>query len=195
MAARMNWFEGGRRITRLLQWLVGLGAGAIALFSTPYTVLTFQTTGPDRPWILSRESCRYGQDGAEDFPRDFGVGESSTTLCFRAARFDDEMMIPYKLGERDTWYGAKEFSDLAQTYMKGRVETFSVSQEVREEARRDVNRQWWKQWKKNLRDAIIWGFGIIVAIEALSWVVGWIVRGFAGVPTGKDHRVSKEEVE
>lgn len=85
MAAKMNWFEGASRITRLIQVLIGLGVAAYAFLSTPYVPLTFKTTGPDRPCLVASESCRYGSDGEKDPPHEVGVGESSSTLCFRAA--------------------------------------------------------------------------------------------------------------
>ena len=192
MAAKMNWFEGARRITRLIQVLIGLGAAAYAFLSTPYVPLTFETTGPDRPWLVATESCRYGSDGEKDPPNEVGVGESSSTLCFRAADFDGQMLIPYLMGEKDTWYGATTTSELGEGYMTRRAGAFGPTQGLRDEAQKYVNREWWKQWRKNVKDGVAYGFGLIVLIAGLSWVIGWIVRGFFGVPTGKDHRPANE---
>lgn len=192
MAATMNWFEGGRRITRLIQVLVGLGAAAYAFLSTPYVPLTFETTGPDRPWLVATESCRYGSDGQKDLQKEVGVGESSSTLCFRAADFDGQTLIPYLLGDKNTWYGATTTSELGESYMTRRAGAFALTQELRDKARKHVNLEWWKQWRKNVGDGVAYGFGLILLIEGVSWVIGWIVRGFFSVPTGEDHRPENE---
>lgn len=34
----------------------------------------------------------------------------------------------------------------------------------------------------------LWAFGGVIFIYAFSWSIGWIVRGFAGIPSGKDSK-------
>lgn len=76
--------------------------------------------------------------------------------------------------------------------MTRRAGAFGPTQRLRDEAQKHVNREWWKHWRKNVKHGVTYGFGLIVLIAGLSWVIGWIVRGFFGVPTGKDHRPANE---
>jgi hypothetical protein len=188
MATNMNWFEGGRRITRLIQVLVGVGAAIYALLSTPYVSLTFEKNGPDSPWLVAVENCSYGSDGEKRLENGIGVGESSSTLCFRAADFDGQTLVPYLMGQKNTWYGTAATSPLGEDYINRRADAFVPSQKLRDEARNYVNREWWKQKLKNVTDGLVYGVGWILLVAGLSWVIGWIIRGFFGVPSGKDHR-------
>ena len=185
----MNWFEGGRRITRLFQMLLCLGC-AIAVFLFPPDVsLTFETIGPDQPWVLTTKNCYGGSDAMEDPQNDAGLGESSTDLCFRAAEFEGgKMLIPYALADKNNWYGAETYSDLAQNYIKKRKAEFRVPEQLKPGIRNQVSREWWKKWRENLKGFIVFAVVGVVILQALAWVMGWIVRGFAGIPAGQDRR-------
>ena len=41
--------------------------------------------------------------------------------------------------------------------------------------------------------ALIFLFAGLASLWALTWATGWIVRGFMGIPRGKDHRPSTPE--
>ena len=85
-----NWYEGGRRITRLFQAIVILGSGAIIFFGRGPAYVSFDTTLPDRNFRLTSERCdspdrSYTLDPMADLP--------PIQLCFRAGRNGH---IPYR---------------------------------------------------------------------------------------------------
>lgn len=55
-----------------------------------------------------------------------------------------------------------------------------------------VDSQWWSGRRQDLENALILLVGGWVFIGATTWVVGWIMRGFLGIPLGQDRRVEKD---
>ena len=41
---------------------------------------------------------------------------------------------------------------------------------------------------EKIKDSALWSSGGVIFIYAFSWSIGWIVRGFAGIPSGKDSK-------
>lgn len=46
---------------------------------------------------------------------------------------------------------------------------------------------WSARWK-NIKDNITITIGGLAFLWIFSWCVGWIVRGFAGIPSGQDFK-------
>ena len=46
---------------------------------------------------------------------------------------------------------------------------------------------WYLYFQKDLY-ALLWLLPILAAFWAFTWAVGWIVRGFMGIPQGKDSK-------
>jgi hypothetical protein len=42
---------------------------------------------------------------------------------------------------------------------------------------------------EKIKDSALWSSGGVIFIYAFSWSIGWIVRGFTGIPSGKDSNV------
>ena len=47
-------------------------------------------------------------------------------------------------------------------------------------------------WMQAIDDAFPWVAGMIIFVWVFTAVLGWIVRGFAGVPQGRDFRESAD---
>lgn len=185
----MNWFEGGRRITRLLQGLVVVGAMGVAVFTNPYVPLTFETSLPNDSWRIAGRECDSINDAEVPSPIDLGVGETLTRLCFRAVKADDgRMLVPYKVTGPSRWYGSTPNSSEVDAYVVRRSSEFNPPTEVRAIVREHVSKEWWKAWRKSFIDSLVFAVVGIVLLYVLSWVIGWIVRGFAGVPAGHDFK-------
>ena len=47
-------------------------------------------------------------------------------------------------------------------------------------------------WPANWQDKVFlnsfWAFGGLIFIFLFCWCIGWIVRGFAGIPSGQDKK-------
>ena len=209
----VNWFEGGRRITRLLQALV-LGGSAIAVFfgGGGQTRVIFETFNPDQNFRLTMKPCRAGD---RSYTLDGINGGPGIELCFRHARRAGDIMFrhanevpvfivpvstrsrprgePPPLARRPVptqryYWVANRYSGQVDSYVRHRADIFSRSTEGREIARNNAWRaSLWAFWER-LKDVLPWAFGLVVALAIISATIGWIVRGFAGVPTGKDFR-------
>ena len=44
---------------------------------------------------------------------------------------------------------------------------------------------WSARWK-GIKEGSLWIIGGVAFLYIFSWCVGWIVRGFAGIPVGQD---------
>lgn len=202
----MNWFEGGRRIVSLLALLIVAGGGAYVLFTGGDNRVVLQTSSPkDRPtWGLSE--CNY-PDYDESYRNKSQFGPNAEprtlTMCFRANE-DGKIVITYpeRLSEN---YGleppstehrreitANPYSDDAKTYMSSRMNEFEFTQA---EANEIVDGQWmigWARFSDRVAEAAPWTAGLLFGLLAITGGIGWIIRGFAGVPVRSDFRADSD---
>lgn len=201
----INYFEGGRRITQLFQGAAIVAGLAYVAFGGSSQV-TFETLGPDRGWSVTSNDCGYNQDGLEFLSAvDLGGGtKRDVMLCFRGQgngipyeAFDmprpADQPPPIGSGKADTvrmYRIAEEYSPEATAYQKKRAAEFRTDprREVWFKEARDglwlaaAKRTWGRLWN----EALPWTGGFIFGLWVLSSLIGWIVRGFAGVPARSD---------
>jgi hypothetical protein len=184
---KFNVFEGARRIALLLQIAFVLVALGIGFFSDPYVRLIYETRYPNEPFSLAKnQDCDYVDDKSESIERKTEEGkEINITLCYRGSPFSGgDILIPYKLEDDGKVWGNSKYSTEVSDYTKKRTAFFSLPPEAQNEYQEVL-------WKKRFDN--IWG-GIKVAVIGyfsiliFSFVMGWIVRGFFGIPSGADHR-------
>lgn len=219
----VNWFEGGRRISKLFIGLTALGGGIYIIASSPGPI-TFVTEGPDGPWQATREKCDYRAASRYVSSVDFGGGESrSVDLCFKPLSDDD---IPYAVaptpeaeqrkfetelarleagdkaliarGEPPPlrrnpsapkwYYTGSEFSEVVSKYLDGREAAFQLTPQLRNEALEVRKGARFRAWYKAATEAVPTVAIIALLIWAFTAAMGWIVRGFFGVPRGEDFR-------
>ena len=48
--------------------------------------------------------------------------------------------------------------------------------------------QWLPQLLKDLGQKVLWAISGLLFLWAFTWAIGWIVRGFMGVPRGQDKK-------
>jgi len=180
----MNIFEGSRRIA-LAIGILATGAIAVAIcFDEPYVRVTFTTTGPNRPFLRTKEDCP--ETAAREYLyRDKSKGRDvGITLCFLAQRFpQDQMLVPYRVADGSFW-GNERFSSEVSTYASLRAQGFAIPTAEREPLAKEYRQARWKQVREATQYTAI-GIG---AYWALVATIGWIVRGFMGIPRGKDKR-------
>jgi hypothetical protein len=123
------------------------------------------------------------------------------TACFRTGK---NGQIPYSLGAKHTFlmkvrgkdfpvtyndliYG-NQFSEEVSGYMAARMNDFKFTPQE-QQAIGDA------QWKigvvhfcQRATDAFPWVAGLIIGLGAISAGIGWMIRGFAGVPSGQDFK-------
>jgi hypothetical protein len=89
----VNWFEGGRRITTLFQWLVGLGFVGYVLSASASDTILFETNHPSGAFSYTDELCEFPSIKRSQPPAIFPDGKKrKVALCFRP---ESGMKQPY----------------------------------------------------------------------------------------------------
>ena len=191
----INVFEGGWRVRSLVQILFLGSCVASGLAFDPSTNLTFETAGPDKAWTVATSEC--GEDDASRtiYSFDLGNGMSmSATLCFRAdTRFRSiphirTSLVPYKTEGGDVNYVFRGHRPEPADYFEKQTQKFSLTKgplmEARRRAKEQRSREYTENWKSEAFKALMGVVGLYIA----AWAIGWMVRGFAGIPRRADHR-------
>src|SRR4029453_9326421 len=107
-------------------------------------------------------------------------------ICFKAQSFPgNAMLVPYKIDEKTgMWWGGTKFSDEVSKYTTAREAHFVLPKENEDAAISKVGKARFAKVWDGIQYAAIGWFVIFV----LSAIIGWIVRGFFGIPSGTDHR-------
>jgi hypothetical protein len=71
------------------------------------------------------------------------------------------------------------------------AETFNSEMKILKDEDANFNQKWWSTWRSTYAEGLSVMVGGIVALWIFSLSTGWIVRGFLGIPRGKDQRVEK----
>ena len=199
----VNWFEGGRRIAALLQGGAAIACLAYAAFGPDGPNVVFETKGPDKPFLFTTKRCGT-LDASYEYPRKRYFGDKdyrTVQLCFRG----DEAGVPWrkdtismgpignpprKMPDLSLYKLDSRWSTVVQEYARGRADAFQMSTKNFESAR---NGYWWGKARRTwyrFEDAFPFGAGVIFGLWVLASSVGFVVRGFAGVPNGKDFRAA-----
>ncbi len=186
---KINVFEGARRIAWIAKTLVVLGALYFGISSEPYLKLVYETYGPDDEFVYAKDQdCDLTQDAYEDIKQTSNNAEEiKVQLCFRNHIFPNgDKLIPYLKEKGSTW-GRPKYSTEVMQYTSLRAKQFILPADAKEK----YNNLWWKEKFDNTWDGIKTAFAGYLLISLFTFAIGWIVRGFVGIPTGKDSRNSE----
>ncbi|WP_291518410.1 hypothetical protein [Acidovorax sp.] len=102
-----------------------------------------------------------------------------------AARLTEYLLaMPIDSSEpRTVWMGSENDTEV-RTYIDNLAASFRLSPSDIEWLQELKRQKLWEQWKQALQIL----FGGLAVGWAVTAGVGWIVRGFLGIPRGKDHR-------
>ena len=188
---RVNIFEGSRRILLMLQILWAVGALALN-WNSGYIDVTYQTFSPNSPFIKA-DSCESNDRTVSLYSQKTKSGTSfSATLCFKAQKFSNgQMLVPYKTDAEDqskVW-GNSAYSSDVDYYVEHRKLLFKIPP-TDEEWIDDQGRE---KFTENLKDGIGYAVTGWIIIWLTGSVIGWIMRGFMGIPRSKDTKPTKLE--
>ncbi|WP_024938512.1 hypothetical protein [Xanthomonas arboricola] len=185
----INIFEGARRIALIVAGISIIVALVLAAMNEPYLSMQYRVVSPTLPPIRSNDSCPYDA-GRHYFttrtPQGRVVG---IELCLVAMQFGKEpnMLIPYEVDKAGMVWGAEAFSKEVDDYERALERRFVLPDRDGQWADHEVSRRYGDNWRKTLIGLTI-GLGIFWIVV---WAVGWVVRGFARIPRGKDGRVGE----
>lgn len=88
------------------------------------------------------------------------------------------------------FYTASEYDSRVQAWVRQSRADLKLTPELRQRFASSRSAAHWRARKQAFNDAAPWVLGLCAFIWLLTAVVGWIVRGFAGVPQGQDFKVN-----
>ena len=213
-AGSINIFEGGRRIRDLILWLIGLVTAGLISFGGGSTII-LERPFPDNPWSFSKNDCEYSDHaeylGMLDLTK---LGSRYVTLCFRKQQYG----FPYEMLDKDEMppplvktvtpprdgspvipsppmkyynFNVKNATEV-QAYFKKSTSNFTLKDANLAISEAGMWSIRFSDFKTRVKDNGVPGFAIFIAIWIITAALGWVVRGFAGIPVGQDFRKSSE---
>ena len=180
----LNIFEGARRVCYLIVVLIILAGIGLAIENEPSQTFYFKLPFPDKPIMkIHDEDCEY-DDAIETSYRKTPKGYSYTiSICFKAFHMENgEVILPFiKDGKV---LGNDKYSAEAIQFRNDFLSKFSLPKHDIEAIEAHYLILRFTEIAKSLGLSIAVAFGFWTA----CWIVGWIVRGFLGVPMGKDFK-------
>lgn len=171
-AVAINMFEGARRIAKLIAVFIVVGFGIVIVTESAQPVrLEYALSEQNHPPALT-ESCSYGLGTRE--VRTDNNRQVLVTLCF--VRMPKRTSAPSE--------------DLPAVVRELLLDMAKDEFRIPAADESHINSLWWSQTIKN---AGLYFLGMLASLAgwgAFTWAVGWIVRGFMGVPRGSDSRGS-----
>jgi hypothetical protein len=186
----MNVFEGSRRIA----YLAGSVAAAVTLIVAasydPSISLKYSIAHPAAGFQRTDQPCP-SESGRTFFATPSKAGTTVfIELCLLAMEFEQVAggakvyLVPYKVNERkDTLYAAYHSNEV-DAYKKELEARFEIPRADEEWIESERSRLNWENWKESLQNL---GAGLTIFF-GFVWAMGWIVRGFAGIPRGMDSK-------
>jgi hypothetical protein len=182
---QINIFSGGRRIALAVGFLIACLAALLAFLinGTHAPGATIYSIEMKQP-IKRATGCSYNDDSERrSIGTVYGLFDVDVIFCFRSITHEGEQYIPY-LDSSGAWLAGKSYSDEVSDYERGFIKQVEIPETDRAEA------------TANARDnahrvflyCILAFAGTAVAVWIVTCILGWIVRGFLGVPRGEDFR-------
>ncbi len=186
----INIFEGARRIAILL----GGGAAVITVLvafnhDPTYTAMAYSLTAPNAPFRRTDGGCPSEGKTIRFNHKTSSGKEVSVWVCLEPMTFtnknkEETEVIHYKTDADGMTWGAKSYSSEISTYETQVKKRFTMpatdeAVSIQEAA---------KVWRSHFAEAMGYLAAGLAIFGALVWVIGWIVRGFLGIPRGMDKR-------
>jgi hypothetical protein len=185
----INIFEGARRIALL----VGGGAAVITVLvafnQDSYYHAQYSLAAPNAPFIKTDGGCP-SEGRTIYFDHKTSSGKKiSVSLCLQPMTFTNKNMeqaelIPYKTDAAGLTWGARPYSSEISAYETQVKKHFTMSAADEEVSIKEAAKQWRSQFVEAMGYLAV-GLAIF---GALVLAIGWIVRGFMGIPRGSDNR-------
>jgi len=182
----INIFEGSRRIALLAAALATVGTLFALVTYDPYVSNTYSISHPMGAFTRMESECP-SDAGRHYFTAKTKLGkEASITLCMLAMSFgkNGDRLIPYKADADGTVWGAASYSSEVSAYERVLEKRFSIPLGDDEMIGKEISKRYWENLFQGLGYLVL---GLAV-FAGMVWAIGWIARGFLGVPRGMDRR-------
>jgi hypothetical protein len=185
----INIFEGARRIALLAAVLATFGTLVALATNDPYVSIGYSIAHPSGTFKRQTERCS-SEAGNHSFTTKTRTGKQvSIDLCLLTMSFGErgEQLVPYKLDENGMVWGAAYYSKEVSQYKRQLENRFIFSPEEDDFAEKEIS---WSYWI-NVKEGLLYLAIGLAIFGGFVWAIGWIVRGFLGIPRGMDRRPSE----
>jgi hypothetical protein len=183
----INVFEGARRISKTIMLLILVGTLIAIWYDSPDAVkLTYEIALPGAT-PTRVEQCSANSTTELISRKSADRDKVSIELCFRPlpAEKTGEMLIPFKLDDDGkSWWLGKEYSSPVRDYASSVASDFTLPAEATKGAGFLLMKQRFFAASKAIGYLSVGLFAFML----LTAFIGWIVRGFFGIPNGMDAR-------
>ena len=187
----INIFEGARRIALSLGAAAAVITALVALFEQDaHYDAQYSLASPNAPF--RKTDVNYCPSGGEMiyFDHETSNGkEISVSLCLESMTFtnknkEEVELIPYKSDANGMTLGASPYSTEISAYKTQVKKRFTMTATDEEISIREGAKRWRSEFTEFMGYLVV---GLVI-FSALVWAIGWIVRGFLGIPRGMDKR-------
>ena len=185
----INIFEGARRIALLLGGGAAVITVLVAFNQDAYDRATYSLAAPNAPFRKTDGDCpSKGRSIYFDHKTSNGK-EVSVSVCLEPMTFtnknkEEAELIPYKTDADGMTWGARPYSSEISTYETQVKKRFTMSATDEEASIKEASKKWRSQFAEAMGYLVV-GLAIFAAFVL---AIGWIVRGFLGIPRGMDKR-------
>lgn len=183
---KLNIFEGARRIALMIAGVAVAGTLFALATYDPYVSVQYSIANPNGAFVQIQESCPSDAE-RHYFSSRTSSGESvSVDLCLLAMTFgkDNARLIPYKIDEQGMIWGAASYSSEVSDYERKLEGRFKLPASDEGTLKKEISQRYRENWVSGL-GYLVAGLAIFAGVV---WAIGWIVRGFLGIPRGMDRR-------
>ena len=191
----MNIFEGARRIAKLTAALIVVGF-VITFFQEylPPVSVSYVIAGLTKPPVRV-EQCETGDISQTSEITTKSGAAVNVNLCFRRQGYSDAEIAEYFIIKStdkllyEEWVAAgkpatrDQLKPNASTY---KLDAFIASFQIPVSDEGYINRLVWHQKAQSVCLGFLQMLVTLAGFWLFVWAVGWIVRGFKGIPQGKD---------
>ncbi len=189
---RINFFSGARRMAILTALAATIGTLIRLATYDPYVSVTYTIDRPEGELLKIQGGCPSSAVSNGFYKATRAGNDVYVTLCLLAMEFgqDKEELIPYKTDEKGVIWGAASYSSEVSKYKRRLAGGFAFPARDDELLEREISERYRESWISGLGYL---AFGLFVFAVSV-WAVGWVVRGFMGVPQGSDYRSNEDAV-
>lgn len=187
----VNVFEGARRAAVIVSILGLVLAAVLALTTSPYVSVNYRVDSPGAVPVWSDQSCPPDGSRSEYVTASSAKGRLvNINLCLLSMQFPasgshpSRRLVPYTVRADGTVYGNDRYSLDVQNYAEQAGRNFQLLATEAKRADRIYEGERLNIWLESAK----WLLICLAVFWAAVWAIGWTVRGFAGIPRGKDSR-------
>jgi hypothetical protein len=183
---KFNIFEGARRIALLISVIVTVITLTALVVDDPYVSVQYSIAQPNGAFVKMQDSCP-SDASLHYFSSKTSTGEDvSVHLCLLTMAFDKNnvRLIPYKIDEQGMIWGAASYSSEVSDYKKKVEARFKIPADDEYSVKKEISQRYRENWISGLG----YLFAGLAVFAGVVWAIGWITRGFLGIPHGMDKR-------